>query len=314
VRVLALDFARRPVHEPSNCRLVRTGPDTARLLQFDGQHKTTAQILLGRTHVPMKLYVDPEVAMVQALVLKIQQEIKKQPLTKSDTLAKLGDVIKRRLDAYLESGAAVKTEQGFIAVQPKIEQRAVTQEYLQELQRLVFFEDDNELARSVRPGVENPPTTDKVIIERVIKPLIHSGLLALDMEAAGGRDTERELIILVLNTIASKMLPEGWNALGNEVKRRRATNFFYQASIGWWMNELMVALRYVTQRIKLTDPLFIDELDQKSRDIVVAVVEKLCDMAIWSTTDDEALKAMRSNTVKNLEPHMPKDAWKQFVL
>jgi len=110
VRKLAVDFVERPVHEPSNCRLVHDTGNTARLLQFDGQHKTTAQILIGRKTVPMKIYVEPPIDMLQSLVIKIQQEIKKQPLTRSDTLAKIGDVMGRRLEGYKEVGDKPRTE------------------------------------------------------------------------------------------------------------------------------------------------------------------------------------------------------------
>lgn len=249
VRALALDFSVRPVHEPSNCRLVLSTHRSAELLQFDGQHKTTAQMLLRRARVPVKVYIDPPIPMVQELVLKIQQEIKKQPLTRSDTLAKLGDVIRQRLDQYTERKGKVRTEVGFIAAQPSPERKAVKRQYFMELQRLVYFDPENRLTKMVQPGIANRPTTDKVVVDRVIRPLIHSQLLDSDMDEAGGRDTERELIVLILNTIAAKMIPKGWDAKGNDVKRRRAQNFFYQGSIGWWMGILRNALALLTLRV-----------------------------------------------------------------
>jgi hypothetical protein len=312
VRALALDFMKRPVHEPSNCRLVKEAGLTASLLQFDGQHKSTAQILLGRSTVQMKVYIEPDVAMIQDLVVKIQQEIKKVPLTRSDTLAKLGDVIKRVLEAYLSRPGA-HTEEGFIASQPRADQKSLLQLYRGELQRLVFFDEDNELAKRVRPGVEGAPTSDKVVLERIIRPLIFREMLGLNMEESGGRDHEREMIILILNTIVSKMLPEGWDRPESELTKRRATNFFYQASIGWWMDQLDLGLRYVTQRIEPNTPLFVERIDQATRDRVVKAVEKLCDLSVWSTQEEDVVKAMRSNTVKNLSPLMERDVWKRLI-
>lgn len=313
VRALAVDFVSRPVHEPSNARLVFHSEATAQLLQFDGQHKTTAQLLLGRLAVPMKVYIEPEISMVQALVLKIQQEIKKQPLTKSDTLAKLGDVMKRRLEAYATETPPPRTEKGFVEFQLASERKSVSKEYMSELYRLIFFDDDNLLREQVRPGSKSPPTTDKVIVERVIRPFVFTGLLDSDMEQEADRDQEREMVVLVLNTMVKKMLPAAWNAPGNELAKRRAQNFFYQASIGWWMEQLLLALRYVTQRIEDRKPLFIGDLSQTQRDQVVGVVEKLCDLDIWSTDDEDVLKAMRSNTVKNLAPYLANYSWKSLL-
>jgi hypothetical protein len=306
VRKLALDFLEHPVHEPSNCRLVMEGKATARLYQFDGQHKTTAQILIGRPAAPMKVYVSPAIDMLQELVIKIQQEIKKQPLTKSETLAKIGDVVKRILDNYVEKRGTPRSEKGLIARQPKHERAAVRKLYFDELRRLVFFDEDNELSKAVGPGVKSPPTTDKVVVNKIVSPLLYAQTLDTDMDESVERDNERANIIFIVNAIAEKMLPTGWGKPGNELQKRRAENFFYQGSIGWWMGEIFEpSLRYVLYAVGKQKPLLIDPLDEAARDKLLSLVEKLCAWDIWSTDDPEHLKAMRSNTVKNVVDAFP---------
>ncbi|WP_247840340.1 HNH endonuclease signature motif containing protein [Pseudomonas sp. MWU12-3103b] len=296
VRRLALDFVSRPIHEPSNCRLVMHGEKAGALLQFDGQHKSTAQILLGRKTGSFKVYIEPDKAMLQELVVKIQQEIKKQPLTRSDTLAKLGDVISRLLDEYKDTK---RTEQGFVAMQPKIERAAIKKLYQQELQRLVFFDGDNELAAFVKPGALGAPTTDRMVIDRMIAPLLCSELLGIDMDASGGRDTERENIIIILNQIVKNMLPPNWEK--DPIQKQRTQTFFLGGAIGWWMNELLIpALRYVTMKLKDKEPLLLDALDAGVESKMVSIVDALCMWDVWSTTSVEGLAALRSNTVKNV--------------
>jgi len=301
VRKLALDFYERPVHEPSNCRLVPVGEGVAELRQFDGQHKTTAQILMGRTTVQMKVYVKPDISMLQSLVVKIQQEIKKQPLTRSDTLAKLGDVIKSILASYLDrNDGTIKTEKGFIEAQPKDKRTDIKKLYLDDLARITYFDDDNELREWVKPGAVHSPTTDKVVIDKIIKPLIFNGLLEIDMEAEGGRDTERKLIVLTLNTITRKLLPADWYKDTNKLQHTRTQNFFYQGSIGWWMQYILIpTLRYILIRLKTDTPLLVDAVSDK-QGLIIEAVETLCDWGIWSTTDADHLKAMRSNTIKDV--------------
>lgn len=296
VRRLALDFVNRPIHEPSNCRLVMHGKNAGTLLQFDGQHKSTAQILLGRKTGSFKIYVEPDKAMLQELVVKIQQEIKKQPLTRSDTLAKLGDVISRLLDEYKD---VKRTEQGFVALQPKTERGAIKKLYQHELQRLVFFDGDNELAAFVKPGALGAPTTDRMVIDRLIAPLLCSELLNIDMDASGGRDTERENIIVILNQIVKNMLPPNWEL--DPIQKQRTQTFFLGGAIGWWMNELLIpSLRYVTMKLKDKEPLLLDALDAGVESKMVSIVDALCAWDIWSTTSGEELSAFRSNTVKNV--------------
>ncbi|MEH6585034.1 MAG: HNH endonuclease signature motif containing protein [Halioglobus sp.] len=308
VRKLAIDFIERPVHEPSNCRLTSTGEKTGELLQFDGQHKTTAQILIGRKTVPVKVYVEPDIAMLQLLVIKIQQEIKKQPLTKSDTLAKLGDVIKSALDEYSVKAGEARTEQGLYESQDKDHKAQIKKMYFLELERLVFFAEDNELTAWVKPGAVSPPNTDKVIIEKIIRPLIHQKLLkTVDMDKQGGRDTEREIILLICNTIVSKMLPKNWNSESNKLQKTRTENFFRQGAISWWMTVILIpTIRYLTIRLEEDTPLFIEPLAKEQRENLVEAVETLCDWTIWSTTDTEVIKAMRSNTLQNVKDVIPK--------
>ncbi len=303
VRKLALDFNERPVHEPSNCRLVYTdGDSVGELLQFDGQHKTTAQILLGRKKIQTKIYINPDIAMLQGLVVKIQQDIKKQPLTRSDTIAKLGDVISSLLSSYVTENGTPRSEKGFIEFQPKEKRTEIKKLYFTELARIIFFDEDNELTEWVKPGAKNPPTSDKVVIDKIIKPLIFQGLLEENMDTSSLRDNERRLIILILNTIARKMLTPDWNKESNKLQKIRTSNFFYQGSIGWWMNEVLIqTLRYVLLRIGDDKPLFTDPINKDQEGRLIEAVETLCDWSIWSTDKSSDLKAMRSNTIKNVK-------------
>ncbi len=301
VRKLYLNFKERPVHEPSNCRFRPTGDGIGELLQFDGQHKTTAQILLNRDSVPTKIYIDPDIAMLQQLVVKIQQEIKKQPLTRSDTLAKLGDVVKSYLKQYTVAEGQIRTEKGLVEKQSDTKSRAELKKlYFEELRRILFFDEDNELAKFVKPGVMFKPTTDKVVINKVISPLIFSDLLEIDLDSSGGRDNERSMIISILNKICSEQLGEGWHTKGS-IQATRARNFFQQGAIGWWMGEILLpALRYATMRIGDKKPLFIDAVTDEQKNNIDALVETLCNWAIWSTGDEDIVRAFRSNTVKNV--------------
>jgi len=304
VRKLALDFLERPVHEPSNCRLVMDSEKVGRLLQFDGQHKATAQILIGRKKIPTKIYIEPPIGMLQSLVIKIQQEIKKQPLTRSETLAKIGDVVARVLEEYKDPSGK-RTEKGLINSQPKDAQREVKSLYLNELMRIIFFDEDNKLVEIVRPGSRDAITTDKVICERIISPLLHKEMLDVDLDVAPDRDVERKNIIFILNSIAEQMLPASWNNPGSEVQRTRAENFFYQGSIGWWVSEFLIpGLKFILL-IGDKKPLLTAEMDETQRGRVQKLIEAICSLSAWSTTSPDALKAMRSNTVKNVEEAFP---------
>ena len=294
---LAADFDVRPVHEPSNCRLAFLSDGVGQLLQFDGQHKTAAQIILGRTTVPMKIYVDPDRAMIQELILAIQQRIKKRPLSTSDTLAKLGVVVAQRLDAYRKS-EGLHTEAGYIASQPADQRNAVKREWLQELEREVLFADANKLRQYIGTSRGANAVTDKVVTAKLIRPFIYQGLLTEDMEQTNGRDHERAAILLILNTITEKMIEPAAPAGSSDLLRRRMQNFLYQGSISWWATKvlipaLLIRLEIPSARHKAP---FLQALSAVQVDKLRELIDQLCSWDIWSLGDDsDVVKAMRSN-------------------
>jgi len=173
--------------------------------------------------------------------------------------------------------------------------------YIEDLLRIIFFDDENALSAAVRPGTSGAPTTDKVVIQRIIEPLVYTQPLEADLDASIERDIERKNILFVLNALTQRMLPSAWNKPGNDVQLRRTTNFFYQGSIGWWMNEVLLgALRYALVRLDNKKPLLTEEMTEEQAARVLSIVDALCNWSIWSTTDAEDLKAMRSNTTANV--------------
>lgn len=305
---LARDFHIHPVHKPSNCRMVRQR-EVYHLLQFDGQHKTTAQILLGRKSVPMKIYVEPDLAMIQELVLQIQQGIKKRPLSTSDTLRKLGDVVGSRLSDYHEKRGVPRTEAGFIASQPLEIQTARRKEFVQALERAVLLDDENKLLPYVARGRKagELPIIDRVLVEKLIRPMLCKDMLSDDIDDARDyrRDAERKNILVVLNTIAEVMLEDKWPA-GAELDRRRAQVLFYQGSIGWWRELLIEAIRNkLNVVVAERDRIFLRTLKPKELSLMRNLVRALCAWDIWSNPSAAALKAMRSNTIKDVTAAFP---------
>ena len=96
-------------------------------MQFDGQHKATAQIAMNRETIQMKIYMEISVAMANELVITIQKDVKKKALSQSDTMAKLNDVMGELLDKYVVAKGQVRTEKGFIESLPNAKQTATKQ-------------------------------------------------------------------------------------------------------------------------------------------------------------------------------------------
>lgn len=311
VRKLAVDFSVHPVHEPSNCRLVPSGPGGLMdLLQFDGQHKTTAQIVLRRSEIPMKFYYDPSEPMIQELVVQIQQGIKKRPLSTTDTLRKLDDVVKDKVEEFQKEHGRFPTEAELVASQPKQEQRTFRARLLSNFEFAILSDDRFLLQKYVsKKSSRSYPLTDTVLLKRMIHPLVSQELLSEPLDASVMRETEREAIITLLNRFADTMLGDHWDPKttndAEDLHTRRARNFFYQAAIGWWLGDIFItSLGLIIPRARWKR-LFVEPLTLDQEDRIEAFVETLCSWDIWSTQDANQLAALRSNTVTNVVQAFP---------
>lgn len=312
VRVLAADFSRHPVHEPSNSRLVEYEHGISELHQFDGQHKTTAQIILGRDEVPMKIYVKPSLPMIQELVVQIQQGIKKQPLSTTDTLRKLDDVIKDKINEYMDGhGGAIPTEKELVDAQPKSEQQTFKKRLMSNFSYLVFSDPDFKLSQyvSTKPD-KSKPMTDSVLLKKVIQPLLSQELLDEPLNAANQREVERATVIQILNHLAEQILEGKWSpkpdSMDSEnIHTRRASNFFYQGSLGWVFGKILKPTWVNWMPLQLEKKLFVKGMDPDQEERILKSIEDVCGWPIWSTTDVDERAAMRSNTVQNLVKVFP---------
>lgn len=311
VRTLATDFQDRPVHEPSNCRLVSVNPGLAELKQFDGQHKTTAQILLGRHEVPMKLYVDPDLAMIQELVVQIQQGIKKRPLSTTDTLQKLDDVVRAKVEEYkLSHENKCPTEVELVEYQPLQDQAEFKKRLLGNFEFAILNDANLEIRKYVSTKNDKQyPLTDRVLVQRIIRPLICQELLDVPLDDSLERETEREVLVQMINRITENMLTDKWapkaQGAGEDIATRRARLFFMQGAVGWWLKSILIPAlqgQFLKQHWK---KLFIQPLSEIQRERLDGYIDIICGWSLWSTTDSAKLAALRSNTVANVERAFP---------
>lgn len=312
VRNLALDFSKHPVHEPSNSRMVTLDHGLAELHQFDGQHKTTAQIILDRKEVPMKLYVDPDLPMIQELVVQIQQGIRKQPLSTTDTLRKLDDVVKDKIEQYRNlNDGLVPTEVQLVDAQPKNEQLEFKKRLLGNFSYLVFSAADFKMREFVSTKADKAkPLTDSVLIRKLIQPLLSQSLLDQPLDAAVQRETERATLIDILNHVADVMLVGKWapktdKSESENIHTTRARNFFYQGSLAWSFGKILKPTWTNWMPLPLEGKLFINGMNPDQEERILTSIDDVCGWPIWSAPDTDAQAAMRSNTVANVVKAFP---------
>jgi hypothetical protein len=301
VRALALDFYEEPVHEPSNCRLAPVSGDYFNLLQFDGQHKTTAQIILGRKTVPIKVYYGSTLDQINRLVINIQQKIKKKPLTTSDTLAKLSDVISHKLSDYEEKPGSHRTELGFIDSIPKKDRTKWKNDFLGEIRGQILNDHDScNLYPYYQPPIQL--IKDNVIDKHVIKGLMFNELLETNLDDPNKymRDEEKKNILAFLNAIYEHMIKNNYVDNASELQIRRVKNFTYQTSLRYIVKVALETLPLVL-RTNPSKPLLRKLSDEQLKSLNLTV-KVITEWDLWDTSNDEIINVMKSNTSKNFEP------------
>jgi hypothetical protein len=246
VRKIMRSVGKGPLHEPSNCRAIHQSGDIYKLLQFDGQHKATAQIAMGKNTVQMKIYLGLTVPVANALVITIQKTVKKKALSQSDTMAKLNDVMGEALDNYKVPAGSERTEKGFIESYPKHEQTTMKNRLFDNLIGIVARSDTNlmyEYYQTSQNGAFDKnvdPVMDSNLMNHIIKPLLHRKPLESDMDdpVVYFRDAERKNIIHVLDAIYTNVIKDNWKnqPASTSTSEAKVKNFFQQAGLTMMMS------------------------------------------------------------------------------
>jgi hypothetical protein len=230
------DIQRNPLHEPPSLRIGPAGEDGLQpLLMFDGQHKSIAVWLSGRTEVVAKVYLDLPTDETINLVNSIQARIPKLPLSTFELAAKMDDENRARLETYLVAAGGAATEKGFIdSVEVGIRDR-VRAAFRLALANAVIQNPDLEFIENVVRAGERATAkiTETVFKTKVIDVLLNRAPLEEPWSTSEVlRGHEQDSIIRALNrlnALAFQEPPGGFSALQTERRRR----LMYQSSLAY---------------------------------------------------------------------------------
>ena len=207
VYAILTDLERNPLHEAPACR-VHVGTDgTAKLLMFDGQHKTLATWLTGARSVAMKLYFDFTKEDATELVNSIQAKIKKLPLSPFELSAKLSDEWSQKLEVYeKEVGELEASEDGFVSWLPQAERARAKSAFKAALTQALISSPDLEFVGHVeRTGAsaKSGKISENVFKTKVLDVMLYQALLKEKGEQmADLRENEKKNIVRVLNAFS----------------------------------------------------------------------------------------------------------------
>jgi len=282
-----------------------------RLKQFDGQHKTAAQIIMGRIKIQTKIYLDPPLPLTKSLIVSVQNKIVKLPLEISIALTKMSDVYRD----HWEQGEFT-TESDFIKSYRSDQQAGAKRELFSSLYKSILDNPNDKITSFVQPRKARRgayPLSMNNLINLILKELLcHQPLTFQVGTPEDLRPEETANIVEVLNQLSEELLlDQKWQferPKGAEPSRDhfKAQRFFTPGAVRYWAPLLKQAISYA-QNLHLTNEMdrpLLRKLDDQGRELIRLVVKRLCEHPVWTDRQhalvDGMLRENRPATSKEL--------------
>ena len=290
-----------------HCRVQLDNNQVGKLLQFDGQHKTTAQILLGRQSVPIKIYINPDVVMVKDLIITIQNRIKKMSLAPAIYLEKMDSV---HLEKFRASGA--DSERAFVETYLLRDRPNEKMEVFSSIYKTILSNNSNRFTKYIQPEGSRGgkyPLSMNLTLNRILRFLVCQDLQTVQVGSPQDfRVNECENVVFILNILADELLEEGkWplNTQSRELSTdyMKAKRFFRSGAVRYWNDVLR---RAISQRLNLLERvdqsrLLLRPLTDDRRDLIRDVVVRLANHPIWTDNDGTIDGKLNENNAQTSE-------------
>jgi hypothetical protein len=296
-------FQNHPVLQPSIGRV-----SNSKILLFDGQHKIAALLWTGRKRFECKIYLDPELPLLNRTNISAHDTFSQTRFYASIMVAKLGAEFGAAFEAYrkLDDGNS-KTEAGFLKFLEADVTQALTkgernERFRSYLYNSVLETQDNRLTNFISKGNrssdEKPLTMDQ-IRKSIFSNFLYEYPTDEDLTTASyKRDQEIENVVSFMNLLNDQAL-HNWNpAAGrNDAEQWRLRRLFGSKPMMAWselLRDAVCAKLDLTDREDQAKPFYRDiSADQWKR--IKKMVDRLIDFKIWSSPPDSEVDRVVSD-------------------
>lgn len=296
-------FQTHPVLQPSIGRIHQN-----RILLFDGQHKVAALLWTGRREFECKVYLDPELRLLNETNISAHDTFSQTRFFSSIMVLKLGTEFGSDFETYknIEDGQP-KSEAGFMKFFERGAGQAMTKyernrRFRSYLFNSVLQNTDCRASRFVsntNRSTDEKPLTIDLLSKSVFACLLHQDPVSDNM-ATDQYKREQELnnVVAFLNMLHDLALA-GWNpkAGANDGNQRRLSRLFRSKSIMAWMELLRDAICGKLDLVDAEDrdrPFYRD-LAEADFQRVKSIVERLVNWNLWSAPADSEIDRVLSD-------------------
>lgn len=300
------DINRNPLHEAPACRIVRddASVNLFKALLFDGQHKTLAFWIAGKSSIVVKVYLNLSRNAAIKLVNSVQSKIKKLPLSPFELAAKMSEEWQDRVQSYENAIPGDKTsEDGYLKWVDKDERSRAKSAFVDALFQNIIDSDHLEFKAIVLKQGQKP-SSDFTINEttfknKILKNLLHTDPLKINFtESAKLRVREKETIIELLNRFYRKAFKPGEQQTPQDIIRLE--RLLYQASLSYVFSTIKNVIGNWQQTTDGKE-LFGREITSERWEEIDAAIQRIVDHPVWTT------KFEHSNKLRNIKDALSKN-------
>ena len=286
---------------PAVCRLV-----DKRILLFDGQHKSAAQIWAGREAIECKIYFNPDIKVLKDTNLTAHDKLRQMPFYTSILINKWADLFREEWNEYCESSEN-KSEKGFIDfLVSKGRSRGDAKKMIESnIYDSILEDKSNKISDyiSERNRTRSNPLSTNAVKITFFKHFISSPPLELDLETTDElREHERKNVVSLMNIFVEETLEGKWNPDTKDGYHKKAERFY---SIGSIKTVMEMFRDVVAQILNLYDArergnIFLREIDQNKMNVIKDRLNHLLSHELWNNPSVEIDNNLRINNIEQV--------------
>ena len=286
---------------PAVCRLV-----SGKVLLFDGQHKSAAQIWAGRKALDCKLYIDPDVRRLKDTNLVAHDKLRQMAFFTSTLIAKYSDIFEQEWEEYLERPGS-KNESDFVAF---LRVRGKTPTEAKKMLRMAMEQDviedpENRLSEFIaeRNRTRRNPLSISILEKTFFREFIIPPPTTVEFEGPeDSRAEEKRNLVRVMSMIAEKQIVGRWNPDANSAAHQRAERVFSAGTMRAWVPMLRDVIAQVLQLYDAADreKVLFRVITDQQWSLIEGRVERLFLHKIWDDPSPDVASQLKVNAVEQV--------------
>jgi len=287
---------------PAICRLKDN-----KILLFDGQHKSAAQIWCGRKEIECKVYVEPDVRVLKETNLAAHDKLRQMQFFTSVLISKWADLFKEEWREYLET-KGIKSEKGFVEfLEKKGKKKSEALNMIRSnIYDSVLDDKDNKIVDYIaeRNRSRKNPLTIHRLKQTIFKHFITDSPLDMDIEKSDElREFERKSVIELLNILAEETLDGKWDPTRNDSSHKVAERVYAAGSLKAWSR----MFRDVTAAVlRLYDEdergkILLRKISEDDWDLIRGRIIRLFEHKLWADPSPEIDRNLRVNNERHVK-------------